>query len=145
MAPLGSGHALAGEFAFEIRPMRFWCDLRNSLASEVFFLGSFEPHETLLLPALLRTSDTCVDVGAALGMLLTHRGGVAGSIGARARRGGRLPRRRDARADLDLNPELKVEAMQVAAARNPLLKPVNEGTLDSWPHVLASREPQPFA
>src|SRR5262249_49632300 len=64
MARLGPRHAFAAEFPFEGRRMRFRCDLRNSLAREVFFLGSYEAQETLLVPALLRKGDTCVDVGA---------------------------------------------------------------------------------
>jgi len=119
MARLGPGHAFTAEFPFEAHRIRFWCDLRNSLAREVFFLGSYEPQETLLLPALLRPGDTCVDVGA-------HWGYFSLIAAARVGRSGRvLAVEADPRVfatlerTLGLNPELKVEAVQVAAAAEP--------------------------
>src|SRR5271154_3420748 len=42
----------------------FECDLRNSLAREVYFTGQYEPQETILIEALLKPGDTFVDVGA---------------------------------------------------------------------------------
>ncbi len=42
----------------------FECDLRNSLAREVYFTGQYEPQETALVEALLRPGQTFVDVGA---------------------------------------------------------------------------------
>jgi hypothetical protein len=102
MARFAPGHAFTADFAFGARTIRFWCDLRNSLAREVFFLGSYAPQETLLLPALLRRGDTCVEVGA----------------------------------------DTAYGKLQDPSA---LLKPLQEGVLDSWPHVLASREASPFA
>ena len=61
--------------AYDGRPLRFWCDLRNSLARDVFFLGVYEPQETLLLPSLLGAGETFVDVGAHWGYfsLLAYR------------------------------------------------------------------------
>jgi len=119
VARWGTGHAFAAEFAFEGQRLRFWCDLRNSLAREVFFLGSYEPQETLLLPALLRPGDTCVDVGA-------HWGYFSLLAAARVGRTGRvLAVEADPRVfatlekTLTLNPGLPVEAMQVAAAAEP--------------------------
>ena len=119
MARWGAGHAFAAEFPFEGRRIRFWCDLRNSLAREVFFLGRYEPQETLLLPALLRPGDTCVDVGA-------HWGYFSLLAAARVGRTGRvLAVEADPRVfatlekTLSLNPGLSVEAMQVAAADEP--------------------------
>jgi len=119
MARFGPGHAFTAEFAFETRRIRFWCDLRNSLAREVFFLGSYEPQETLLLPALLRPGDTCVDVGAHWGyfsLIAAARVGQAGRV---------LAVEADPRVfailqrTLGLNPGLRVEAVQVAAAAEP--------------------------
>jgi len=119
VARLGPGHAFTAEFPFEARRMRFWCDLRNSLAREVFFLGSYEPQETLLLPALLREGDTCVDVGA-------HWGYFSLIAGARVGPSGRvLAVEADPRVfailnrTVSLNPGLNVEALHVAAAAEP--------------------------
>ena len=119
MAHLGSGRAFTAEFRFESRRMRFWCDLRNSLAREVFFLGSYEAQETLLLPALLRAGDTCVDVGAHWGyfsLIAAARVGPSGrviAVEADPRVFATLQR------TLSLNPGLNVEAAQVAAAAEP--------------------------
>jgi FkbM family methyltransferase len=63
--------------------LRFWCDLRNSLAREVFFLGTYEPQETLLLPTLLGHGETFVDVGAHWGyfsLLAARRVGDRGRV-----------------------------------------------------------------
>jgi len=213
MARFGPGHAFAAEFPFESRRIRFWCDLRNSLAREVFFLGHYEAQETLLLPALLSKGATCVDVGA-------HRGYFSLIAAARVGASGRvIAVEADPRVfatlqrTLSLNPGLAVEAVQgaevlalrgckrslreqrirslllelhppqIAALQSTvheligdlrkngyhlwavdhslratresaygrlqdpaaLLKPLNEVVLDSWPHLLASREPLPFA
>jgi FkbM family methyltransferase len=106
----------AAEFVFEGRRIAFWCDLRNSLAREVFFLGSYEPQETLLLPALLFPGNTCVDVGAHWGyfsLLAAARVGKEGRV---------LAVEADPRVfttlqkTLELNPGLPVEAIQAAAA-----------------------------
>jgi FkbM family methyltransferase len=119
MARFAPAHAFTADFPFEARKIRFWCDLRNSLAREVFFLGSYEPQETLLLPALLRTGDTCVDVGAHWGyfsLLASARVGPSGRV---------LAVEADPRVfailerTVELNPELTVEALQVAAAAEP--------------------------
>ena len=116
IARFSSGHPFAAEFSFEGRRIRFWCDLRNSLAREVFFLGMYEPQETLLLPALLRAGDTCVDVGAHWGYFSLLAGARVGGTGqvlaieADPRVFATL------RRTLALNPSLRVEAVQVAAA-----------------------------
>lgn len=116
MARFGPGHAFTAEFPFETRRMRFWCDLRNTLAREVFFLGSYEAQETLLLPALLQEGDTCVDVGAHWGyfsLIAAARVGASGrviAVEADPRVFATL------RRTLSLNPGLDVEALQVAAA-----------------------------
>jgi FkbM family methyltransferase len=134
MARLGPGHAFTAEFPFEARRIRFWCDLRNSLAREVFFLGSYEPQETLLLPALLRRGDTCVDVGAHWGyfsLIAAARVGPSGrvlAVEADPRVFATLER------TLDLNPGLNVEAVHVAAAAEPgtlVLNGYNERG-DNW-------------
>jgi FkbM family methyltransferase len=116
VARLGPGHPFSAEFPFEARRIRFWCDLRNSLAREVFFLGSYEAQETLLLPALLRSGDTCVDVGAHWGyfsLIAAARVGSSGrvlAVEADPRVFATLQR------SLELNPGLNVEAVHVAAA-----------------------------
>jgi len=213
MARFGPGHAFAAEFPFESRRIRFWCDLRNSLAREVFFLGHYEAQETLLLPALLSKGATCVDVGAHWGyfsLIAAARVGASGrviAVEADPRVFATLQR------TLSLNPGLAVEAVQgaevlalrgckrslreqrirslllelhppqIAALQSTvheligdlrrngyhlwavdhslratresaygrlqdpaaLIKRLNEVVLDSWPHLLASREPLPFA
>lgn len=119
MARVGPDHAFIAEFPVGSRRMRFWCDLRNSLAREVFFLGSYEPQETLLLPALLREGDTCVDVGAHWGyfsLIAAARVGASGqviAVEADPRVFATLQR------TLSLNPGLNVEALNVAAAAEP--------------------------
>jgi len=119
MARLGPAHPFAAAFPFEGRRIRFWCDLRNSLAREVFFLGAYEPQETLLLPALLGPGDTCVDVGAHWGyfsLLAAARVGATGrvlAVEADPRVFATLER------TLALNPSLNVETIQVAAAAEP--------------------------
>jgi FkbM family methyltransferase len=119
MARLGPGHAFIAEFSFGARRIRFSCDLRNSLAREVFFLGSYEPQETLLLPALLRKGDACVDVGAHWGyfsLIAAARVGPSGrvlAVEADPRIFATLER------TLSLNPELKVEAVHIAASDEP--------------------------
>ena len=119
MARFGPGHAFAAEFPFESRRIRFWCDLRNSLAREVFFLGHYEAQETLLLPALLSKGATCVDVGAHWGyfsLIAAARVGASGrviAVEADPRVFATLQR------TLSLNPGLAVEAVQVAAAAEP--------------------------
>jgi FkbM family methyltransferase len=116
MARLGPGHPFTAEFHFETRRLRFWCDLRNSLAREVFFLGRYEPQETLLVPALLREGDTCVDVGAHWGyfsLIAAVRVGPSGrvlAVEADPRVFGVLER------TVGLNPGLNIELLQVAAA-----------------------------
>jgi len=42
----------------------FECDLRNTLAREVYFTGMYEPQATILLRQLLAPGDVFVDVGA---------------------------------------------------------------------------------
>jgi FkbM family methyltransferase len=66
---------------YDGRDLRFWCDLRNSLAREVFFLGTYEPQETLLLPALLDRGQTFVDVGAHWGYFSLLAAGKVGNTG----------------------------------------------------------------
>ena len=118
VARLGPVEPFVAEFSFEGRAIRFWCDLRNSLAREVFFLGTYEPQETLLLPALVGPGDTCVDVGAHWGyfsLLAAARGGPKGrvlAVEADPRVFATLQR------TLGLNPSLSVEPVQVAAAAN---------------------------
>ena len=54
----------AARFPRGASPLLFECDLRNSLAREVYFTGQYEPQETALIEALVRPGQTFVDVGA---------------------------------------------------------------------------------
>jgi FkbM family methyltransferase len=61
----------------------FHCDLRDEIAREVFFTGSYGPAETALLRAVLRPGATCVDVGANWGyftLLAAHLVGPGGRV-----------------------------------------------------------------
>jgi FkbM family methyltransferase len=61
----------------------FECDLRNSLAREVYFTGQYEPQETALIEALVRPGNTFVDVGAHWGyfsLIASQRVGGAGRV-----------------------------------------------------------------
>jgi FkbM family methyltransferase len=63
--------------------LRFWCDLRNSLAREVFFMGTYEPQETMLISRLLAPGQTFVDVGAHWGyfsLLAAEKVGPRGRV-----------------------------------------------------------------
>jgi len=61
----------------------FECDLRNSLAREVYFTGQYEPQETALIEALVKSGQTFVDVGAHWGYfsLIASQKGRAGRTG----------------------------------------------------------------
>jgi FkbM family methyltransferase len=61
----------------------FECDLRNSLAREVYFTGQYEPQETALLEALIKRGQTFVDVGAHWGyftLIASQRVGPTGRV-----------------------------------------------------------------
>lgn len=63
--------------------LRFECDLRNSLAREVYFTGRYEPQETVLVRQLLSPGETFVDVGAHWGyfsLLAAERLGPTGRV-----------------------------------------------------------------
>ncbi len=66
---------------------RFACDLRNVLAREVVFAGSYEPQETALVKHLLRPGDVFVDVGAHWGYFSLVAGDCVAqeSVGANGR------------------------------------------------------------
>ncbi len=58
--------------------LRFECDVRNSIAREVFFTGSYEPPETMMIRRIVEPGGTFVDVGAHWGyfslMMAEHVG-----------------------------------------------------------------------
>ncbi len=61
----------------------FECDLRNSLAREVYFTGQYEPQETALIEALVKPGQTFVDVGAHWGyfsLIASQRAGKSGRV-----------------------------------------------------------------
>lgn len=67
----------------ELGGYMFRCDLRDAIAREVCFTGRYEPQETLLVQALLRTGMTFVDVGANWGyytLLAAHLVGPRGRV-----------------------------------------------------------------
>jgi FkbM family methyltransferase len=61
--------------------LRFECDLRNSLAREVFFTGCYEPPETKLIRRLVDPMGTFVDVGAHWGYYSLIMAEHVGSMG----------------------------------------------------------------
>ena len=61
----------------------FWCDLRDSIAREVCFTGRYEPQETAVVRAVLKSGMTFVDVGANWGyftLLAAYLVGANGRI-----------------------------------------------------------------
>jgi FkbM family methyltransferase len=107
-------HPFPARFEVEGRQIAFWCDLRNSLAREVYFLGTYEPQETLLLGSLLHPGVSFVDVGAHWGyfsLLAAVRVGPEGRVLAIEAD----PRVFDTlRRTLDLNAGSSVEAVHIA-------------------------------
>ena len=66
-------------------PLTFVCDLRDSIAREVCFMGHYEPQETALLRTLLQPGMSFVDVGANWGyftLLAAERVGPRGRVAA---------------------------------------------------------------
>lgn len=67
----------------ELGGYTFICDLRDSIAREVCFMGFYEPQETNLLRWLLKPEMTFVDVGANWGyfsLLAAHLVGAQGCV-----------------------------------------------------------------
>jgi FkbM family methyltransferase len=65
------------------RGLRFECDLRNSLAREVFFTGCYEPQETMVIRHLVAPGGTFVDVGAHWGyfsLIMAEHLGSSGRV-----------------------------------------------------------------
>jgi FkbM family methyltransferase len=63
--------------------LRFECDLRNTLAREVFFTGCYEPPETMLIRRLVDPGGTFVDVGAHWGyfsLIMAEHVGTRGRV-----------------------------------------------------------------
>jgi FkbM family methyltransferase len=108
--------AFAARFPRSDPGLVFECDLRNSLAREVYFTGQYEPQETALIEALVKPGQTFVDVGAHWGYFSliasqkVGRGGRVISIEADPRLYCTLSRNvRD-------NALVQIEAVHVAAA-----------------------------
>jgi len=75
--------AFAARFPRSDSSLVFECDLRNSLAREVYFTGQYEPQETALIEALVKPGQTFVDVGAHWGyfsLIASQRVGAAGRV-----------------------------------------------------------------
>lgn len=65
------------------RGLRFECDLRNSLAREVFFTGCYEPQESMVIRRLVGPGGTFVDVGAHWGyftLMIAEHVGSSGRV-----------------------------------------------------------------
>src|SRR6266542_494385 len=65
------------------RGLRFECDLRNSLAREVFFTGCYEPQESLVIRRLVDPGGAFVDVGAHWGyfsLIMAEHVGSSGRV-----------------------------------------------------------------
>ncbi|MGQ0507673.1 MAG: FkbM family methyltransferase, partial [Myxococcaceae bacterium] len=95
--------------------LRFECDLRNTLAREVYFTGQYEPQETCLVRAILKPGDTFVDVGAHWGyfsiLASTLIGGSGKVLAIEAD-----PRiHRTLARNVEINGLAKVKALHVAA------------------------------
>jgi FkbM family methyltransferase len=63
--------------------LRFECDLRNSLAREVFFTGTYEPQETMIVRRMVEAGGTFVDVGAHWGyfsLIMAEHVGSSGRV-----------------------------------------------------------------
>jgi FkbM family methyltransferase len=97
----------------------FLCDLRDSIAREVCFTGLYEPQETAVVRAVLKSGMTFVDVGANWGyftLLAAHLVGRAGRV---------LSLEPDPRlfqtlsSNVAMNRLSQVRALQLAAADAP--------------------------
>jgi FkbM family methyltransferase len=65
------------------RGLRFECDVRNGLAREVFFTGTYEPQESMLIRRLVQPGGTFVDVGANWGyysLIMAEHVGSSGHV-----------------------------------------------------------------
>jgi len=65
--------------------IRFECDVRNSFAREVFFTGSYEPPETMMIRRMVEPGGTFVDVGAHWGyysLIMAEHVGSMGRVAA---------------------------------------------------------------
>lgn len=63
--------------------LRFECDVRNSMAREAFFTGTYEPPETMLIRSLVMSGGTFVDVGAHWGyfsFIMAEHVGATGRV-----------------------------------------------------------------
>ena len=63
------------------RRLIFECDLRNTLAREVYFTGTYEPQDTALLRELLAPGNVFVDVGANWGYFSLIAADIVGTEG----------------------------------------------------------------
>jgi FkbM family methyltransferase len=75
--------AFAAPFRRSGAGLVFECDLRNSLAREVYFTGQYEPQETALLEAFIKPGQTFVDVGAHWGyfsLIASQKVGPTGRV-----------------------------------------------------------------
>ncbi|WP_394838047.1 FkbM family methyltransferase [Pendulispora rubella] len=63
------------------RRLIFECDLRNTLAREVYFTGTYEPQATMLIREVLTQGQVFVDVGANWGYFSLLSAGIVGGTG----------------------------------------------------------------
>jgi FkbM family methyltransferase len=93
----------------------FRCDLRDSIAREVCFAGSYEPQETALVQAILKPGMCFLDVGANWGyftLLAAHRVGTGGKVVSLEPDPRLFPSLAD---NITANDMSQVHAMQIAA------------------------------
>jgi FkbM family methyltransferase len=79
----GSSARFVARFPGSALGIRFECDLRNSIAREVFFTGNYEPPETILIRRLVDPGGAFVDVGAHWGyfsLIMAERVGATGRV-----------------------------------------------------------------
>jgi FkbM family methyltransferase len=74
----GSRARFVARFPASALGLRFECDVRSRMARDVFFTGTYEPPETMLIRRLVNPGGTFVDVGANWGyftlMMAEHVG-----------------------------------------------------------------------
>ena len=79
----GSSTRFVAQFPGSARGLRFECDVRNSIAREVFFTGTYEPQETMLIRRLVDPGGVFVDVGAHWGyysLIMAEHVGFMGRV-----------------------------------------------------------------
>ncbi len=116
-----------GRILFECRP-------RNSLASEVFYCGSYEAQETELVRTLLGPGDTFVDVGAHWGYFSLLAADLVGAEGRvlSIEADPRIFRTLSRNAALNGLPQLEVVHLAAAGSEGTITLDGYEEEGDNW-------------